>query len=468
MTESLETPIEQSEAARLSGTDLASLLLGTFLALFDFFVTNVSLPSIGADLHAYGVSLTLVVGAYALTYGSGLLLGSQLGGRYGHMRVFRIAMACFLVSSLVCAAARTPAVLIFGRVLQGASIAGVIPQILTMIKLRTTGDQRKRALSWYARTVAAGQVSGQVFGGLTISFNLFGMAWRWAFILSAVAAGLGILTSRNITDVRTRRGWDMPTYAGVTVAILLFFVAAVMPGGVSGTSLRIIAAVTGVLITAVIIRRERSRGKQGYPGDLSVLSSGPLLLSLLANACFYAFVTSFFFIYALYLQRGLSWSPAEAGAIFLAYAAGMNAGAYLVSHSDRTRNSRLLLIGTVFMTGGIGILIAGGLCPALAPLVTLVPGLALAGAGNGLLLPVLVGQAMSRVSPERAAAVSGILPTAQQLGGAVGVTILGALYLRLVGPLGDMGGYRRAFAVCAAVEIILLAATWITANSRRK
>src|SRR6516162_838857 len=133
---------------------LAVLLGGQFMALIDAFVVNVAMPSIGADLHASGAALQLVVGGYSAAYAMLLITGARLGDLYGRRRMYLLGVVVFTAASLACGLAPDSGLLIFARCAQGAAAAVLVPQILSVIQMRFTGPARATALS--GRGLAAG------------------------------------------------------------------------------------------------------------------------------------------------------------------------------------------------------------------------------------------------------------------------------------------------------------------------
>src|SRR5688572_14933566 len=106
------------------------LLAGAFLPIMDFFITNVALPSIDASLDASPAALELVIAGYGVAYAALLVLGGRLGDRYGRRRVFLGALVGFIVASAACGLAPTVEVLIVARIVQGATAALLVPQVL--------------------------------------------------------------------------------------------------------------------------------------------------------------------------------------------------------------------------------------------------------------------------------------------------------------------------------------------------
>ena len=177
---------------------LAVLLGGQFMALIDAFVVNVAMPSIGADLHASGAALQLVVGGYSAAYAMLLITGARLGDLYGRRRMYLLGVAVFTAASLACGLAPGSGLLILARCVQGAAAAVLVPQILSVIQMRFTGTARATALSAWGLVLATGAVVGVVLGGLLVSADLLGAGWRPVFLVNVP---LGILVALLVPRV---------------------------------------------------------------------------------------------------------------------------------------------------------------------------------------------------------------------------------------------------------------------------
>lgn len=138
------------------------LLAGGFLPIMDFFITNVALPSIDASLHASASSLELVIAGYGVAYAALLVLGGRLGDRYGRHRVFLGALVGFVVASLACGLAPAVGVLIAARIVQGATAALLIPQVLATFHHTLEGERKARAVALYGATSGIAAVVGQL------------------------------------------------------------------------------------------------------------------------------------------------------------------------------------------------------------------------------------------------------------------------------------------------------------------
>src|SRR2546430_3320658 len=178
---------------------LTTLLAGQFMALLDVTIVNVAMPTIRTDLHTTGAALQLIVAGYTVSYAMLLITGARLGDLFGRRRMYLIGLLTFTLSSLLCGLAPEEMTLIAARFLQGAGAAMMMPQIMSMIQIRFTGQARATALSAYLAVISVGAIAGMVLGGVLVEANLFGANWRPVFLVNVpVGLVLSLLVPRLV------------------------------------------------------------------------------------------------------------------------------------------------------------------------------------------------------------------------------------------------------------------------------
>src|SRR3954453_514884 len=203
---------------------LAVILAAAFLAGFDFFVVNVSIPSIRSSLHATFAEVQLVIASYGLTYAVLLISGGRLGDIYGRKRMFMWGVAAFTAASLLCGFAPSPAFLIAARALQGVAGALSFPQVLSIMQVTFPGNERAKAFGLFGTVIGTSSFSGNVLGGLLVSANIFGLSWRPIFLINLP---IGILTvaaaAKFVKETRSpkARRLDLGGVAIMTLALTL-------------------------------------------------------------------------------------------------------------------------------------------------------------------------------------------------------------------------------------------------------
>jgi MFS family permease len=410
---------------------LTLLLLGQFMGLIDLFVVNVAAPGISRDLHTTGTGLQLIVGGYIVAYAVLLITGARLGAMYGSKTVFIIGVALFTAASLACGLAPTASLLVVARLVQGAGTAAMIPQVMSLIQSRFTGPDRAKALSAYGVVLAAGATIGLVLGGLIVAANLFGLHWRPVFFINVpIGVALLVLAPKILPSsarLRTVRMDVVGLILGVFAVLLV--VAPLVLGTAYGWPLWLIASIpVGLIVGLVFIR---------YEARIAARGSAPLLNTAVFRAVGFAsglgtlaFMQvaygGFLFAFTLYLELTLHGSALVVGEIYLPMAITFGLTGFLW---------RRLPAGLHFYIApsGMAICAVGYLWSANAvdtgtngPL--LGAGLAVLGIGLGLSASPVITQSLQSVPGPRAADASGALTTTVQLGQALGVAILGAIY----------------------------------------
>ncbi|HEV2374029.1 MAG TPA: MFS transporter [Streptosporangiaceae bacterium] len=449
----------------LSPLGLATVLIGVLLPMVDFFIVNVALPTIAADLRASQPLLELVVSGYATAYALLLVLGGRLGDAAGRRRLFFAGMAAFTVTSLACGLAPDAWALVVGRAAQGASAAMMVPQVLSTIQATTTGERRARALGRYGATGGLAAVIGQLLGGLMVSANIAGLGWRPIFLVNVPigVAGL-ILAGRHVPETRAPAAARID---GPGTVLLGAVVLAVLIPLTEGRSLGwpawtwVLLGLAPLLLAAFWVAERRAERAGRHPlVPPSLLRHASMRRGLTLAIPFFAGFGGFMFCYALLAQQVLGDSALAAGTALVPMAAAFLAASLSTSRLLSRYGARVLTAGGILQ--GIGLVTIAATAylgwPHLAQsppaLAWLAPGMAVAGFGQGLLMSPLFGVVLSEVPPHAAGAGSGVLATTQQTALALGVATLGSLFLALAG---DGVGARTGVVVVLAIQTAVAA-----------
>jgi MFS family permease len=439
---------------RGGGTLLAVLLTGQAMATMDNSIVAVAAPTIRRTLGAGDAAIQLVLAGYTLAFAVMVVTGARLGDRYGHGRVFRLGLVGFTATSLACGLAPNPESLIVSRVLQGATGALMVPQVLTLIQLNFAGARRARAVALYSMVLALGVAGGQVVGGLTVALNLTGAPWRPAFLLNLpVGMGLLVAAGRHLPRHPSGSGARLDV---VGVAVLSVAMAALMapvvigrdqgwPGWAAGAVFGI--GLVGLAAFRAYERRLASRGAAPLV-DFDVLRPPGIRPGLLACFLIMGCYAAFLFTLTLHLQDGLGYGPLPAGLAFLPYPVGF---AVLSLGADRLPGhvrSLLPVSGPLVFAVAVVVLAtvvvaAGGWSWPAVPL------LFVAGAGHAAGFSPLFARILARVEPNRAATLSGMGSTGALLAAVAGVAAVGSAYLAVTG--GDADRSAAGFGTVAAI-----------------
>ncbi len=443
---------------------LPVILAATFMVVLDFFIVNVALPSMQTRLHASAGSVEWVVAGYSLSSAVLLISCSRLGDRFGRRRLLTLGLAVFTVASAACGAAPSSTALVAARIAQGVGAAMLMPNVLALIGVLYDGSDRLRALSAYGIAMGLAAVSGQLIGGALEALNPAGLGWRTVFLINLPIGVLALIATRALVpESRAPRagrvdaaGTALAT-AAVT-AIVLPLVEAQAHGWPLWTWLSLAAC---PLLIGVFVAQQRRLARAGGEPLLSpgLFASRAFTAGLAGQLVFWSGQASFFLVLSLYLQQGRGLDALDSGLVFT-----ILAGAYLATSMrapalTAVHGRRVLAVGAlVLATGQAALLAAVAIVGNDGSVVALAPGLLLVGAGMGLGITPLATLVMSSAPPAHIGSVSGVLATSQNIGSAIGVAAIGAIFY---GALGR--GYPVAFecsvGALAIVQLVVAALT---------
>ncbi|MFE1379034.1 MFS transporter [Streptomyces sp. NPDC058740] len=444
------TPPRTAAAVGPARPDLGSLglftvLLGAALPLIDFFIVNVALPTIDHDLAAGPALLELVVAGYGLSYAVLLVLGGRLGDLFGRRRLFLAGMAAFGLTSLACGLAPDAWSLVGARVAQGAAAALMLPQVLATIHSSTSGARHARALSLYGATAGLAMVAGQILGGVLVAADLAGSGWRAIFLVNVPVALLGLLlAARSVPETRSDRPAPVDVPGTLLLALsLLSLLAPLTEGRAAGwplwtwLSLAAFPFAAGAFWWVELRADRRGRTPLVPPRLLGLVSLRRGLAVVLPLSGGFS---GFMFVIAVALQQGLAMGAVASGLALVPMAVAFFGASLAGPRLVRRWGTRVVPVGAVFQGVGIGLIAwaVGGGWSELSVL-DLLPGMAVAGFGQGLQLPVLFRVVLSEVPGEQAGVGSGVMVTTQQSAMALGVATLGSLFLSLASSPAAMG-----------------------------
>ncbi len=416
---------------------LLVMLSGTFMAVLDFFIVNVALPSIQQDFHAGAGLLQLVVVGYGLANAALLVTGGRLGDLHGRRRLFVIGTGLFTLASAVCGLAPSLGVLIGARIAQGLASALMQPQVLAMLGMLYTGTHRAKAFSAYGLALGLAAASGQVIAGLLIHADVAGLGWRTCFLINLpIGAAMLALSGRvlpplrpTMTGQRTSR-LDLPGAALVALALT----AAVLPlvqGREAHWPLWSVACLAAcVPLFALFWRHQRRVTASGGQPLVSpaLLAHRPYMLGLLTTLTFFAGNASFYFVLALYLQQGLGLAPLEAGLVFTVLAGGFFATSMAAPWFARRLGRHAIVTGALVLAAGHALLAALVAGPQARSVALMLPVLLIQGCGLGLVMAPLASVVLAGLPTQHAGVASGVMATVQQVGNALGVALIGILF----------------------------------------
>jgi EmrB/QacA subfamily drug resistance transporter len=435
---------------------LVAVAFGLFMIMLDNTVVNVALPSIQRDLKVSVAGLEWVVNAYFLTFAVLMLTGGKLADLFGRRRIFVVGLVIFTASSLACGLASSGTMLIAARAVQGVGAAMMNPATLSIITATFPARQRGLAMGIWVGVSAVALALGPITGGLLAEHA----HWSWIFFINVPIGVFAILAARIVIreskDSSADQRLDLPglvTSGGALLALTYSLIEANNKGWTSPEILSLFAvAVVGLLAFVSLEKRQRAPML-----DLSLFrnrtfAGANATMALVALAMF-----GVFFFVSLFVQNILHYSPVQAGASFLPMTLCIIFFAPVAGKLSDRIGSRWL------MGGGMGLV---GISLVLFSLLTqhssfwnLFPALLVGGAGMAMAMTPTTAAAMSSVPVDKAGVGSGVLNSMRQVGGSLGVAIMGAIlgsYIS-VGPRSPLfpgqfvNGFQAALHVAAGI-----------------
>jgi EmrB/QacA subfamily drug resistance transporter len=424
---------------------LPVLVAGVFLVVLDFFIVNVAMPSIQQGLGANASQLEWVVAGYGLTLASCLLTTGRVGDRIGRRRMFSLGVGVFTTTSLLCALATTPDLLIVARLVQGIGAAMIMTSMLSLIGVLFQGPDRAKAISVYGMVMGVAAAGGQVIGGALIQADVFGLGWRAIFLIN-VPVGLAIvaLAPRLVPESRA----DNPARLDpVGLILLTATVTALVLPLIEGQQAGWLAwtwgvlALSGVLLAATVRQQNQLAARGGeplFPPALSAVRTFRVGLAL--QLVYWCGQASFYLFLALYLQRARGLSALDSGLMFSILAVAYLATSMKAPELTEKHGRRLVTLGAITIMAGLLSLLAALAAGNSGSLWLLAPGLLAVGAGQGWCITPLASIVLSHAEPAQAGTVTGALSTTQQVGNCLGIAVIGVIFFGI-----GSGGTPAAF-----------------------
>jgi EmrB/QacA subfamily drug resistance transporter len=443
---------------------LTLLAVAEFMLTLDLSIVNVALPAIGSDLGFSESSLQWVVNGYALTFAGFLLLGGRAADLFGGRRVFLGALTVFAVASLACGAATGQGTLVAARIVQGLSAGVLSPATLSI--LTATYDQpqaRNRALSiWTAVAIGGGAVGALVGGVLTDA-----LSWRWIFLVNVPVGALLIALAAARLPRRDpaagRRDLDVAGAITVTAGLTALVSGLIRTDSASWGSAEVVGALAlaAVLLGAFVVIETRLASGPLVP--LAVFRSRLVSAGNLMSFLSFVPVMATWFFLTLYLQGVRGYTPIQAGLIFLPMSLAVIGGSQLSFRVLARVDARLL-----FAAGGLlaaaGMAWLGRLSADTSIAAVIVPACVAMGGGGLMFAPITVA-CTSGVAADQGGLASGLLNTTRQIGGALGLAVLGTIaasHTAAHAADGQAAALTAGYATALTVGAAIFVATAIT------
>jgi EmrB/QacA subfamily drug resistance transporter len=471
--------VAPANTPRAKNLALALLALTQFVVVLDAAIVNVALPSIGKALDFNQDDLSWVVNAYTLTFGGFLLLGGRMADLIGRRRMFIGGLILFSLASLLGGLAQSDVWLVAARAAQGLGAALVSPAALSLVTtMFAEGAERNRALGVWGAVAGSGGAAGVLFGGLLTEYA----GWEWVlFVNVPIGLAAAALAPRLLPESRNeeRTSFDIAGAVSVTagLALLVYTVVDANNAGWGSTQTIALGAVALVLLALFIGIEARTRHPL-MPFSIFRLRTlrGANVVGLLIGMSLF----SMFFFISLYMQQVLGYSALKAGLAYLPLAVGIIVSAGVASQLVTRLGFKPVLVSGMLLIGGALVWFAQVSAPGGTYLGDILFPSLVSAVGLGFAFVPVTIAAVTGTKPDEAGLASGLINTAQQVGGALGLAILAAVANGRTDSVAKAGershaialteGFQDAFLVGAGFALLgaLLAATMISSRDSRE
>jgi EmrB/QacA subfamily drug resistance transporter len=404
---------------------MALLAAAQFVVVLDAAIVNVALPSIGTDLNFSQENLSWVVNAYTLTFGGFLLLGGRMADLIGRRRLFLSGLILFGIASLAGGLATTDAQLIAARAVQGLGAAMLSPAALSLVTvIFSEGAERNKAFGVWGAVAGSGGAAGVLLGGVLTEY----LGWEWVLFVNApIGIGAALLATRLLPESRLTGARHFDVVGGITVTagltlLVYAIVEATDAGWGSAQTLGLGAVALGLLGAFVAIEQRAAAPLMPFGIFSSRTRTGANVVALLVAMALFAM----FFFVSLYMQQVLGYDALQAGVAYLPLALGIIVSAGLASALVTRFGFKPVLLSGLLLVA-VGLVWFSRVTPG-GDYVTHILGPSLVAAvGLGFAFVPMTIASMSQVAGHEAGLASGLLNTAQQIGGALGLAILATI-----------------------------------------
>ncbi len=433
---------------------LLALCLGYFMTILDVTIVNVALVNIKEQLSANVTGLQWIVDGYALVFASMLLTGGALGDRRGSRTIFLVGFALFTLASTLYSLAPTLLILQIARAFQGLGAALLVPNSLALLNtIYTSARKRAQAIGIWAAVASIGALSGPLLGGFLV--NAFG--WRSIFLINLPIGIIGfLLTFRSITPAtpQAERSLDLPGQGAGILALGLLTFALIEGNSLGRLSPPILAAYAGsVLFFLLLLWREKTISQPMLP--LALFQEKTFSATNFVALCQTFTFMGFLFVISLFLQQVQHYSPSLTGlALLPSFGLALVASSLSGTLMARIGAKRVMVMGLILSAVAcFGFL----LVETRTSYLLLACIIAVLGFGLASVLPAMTEAAISHAPGAQSGVASGMLNVSRQVGGVIGVAILGAL---VANQQAFLSGMHLAFVIAGGVLVLALAVAW--------
>lgn len=413
---------------------MTALLMAGFMNLIDVSIVNVALPSLQEAFDANNSQIEWVVAIYILTFALFLLPAGRLGDVVGRRRMFILGVCVFTVASALCGMAGSIYALVAARVLQGIGGAMMTPQTLAIVPALFAPKERGTAFALFGLSSGLATVAGPVLGGFLVGADVYGMGWRPIFLVNLPVGVIAIVAAlRFVPKLPGQKELEIDGVgiglAALTVLLVLF---PLIEGRQLDWPVWIFVMLFGSLpALGLFVWWQMRRLAQGKAQLLPVAllknrnyMTGTILVMLL-----FAGIPGFFLVLAIFLQVGNGLTPLQSGMTTMPFSIGVLIASIAAGRLGNRWPRLRISVGGGFLTVAMLALpfVVRQVASDISPTSFILP-LLIAGLGLGTSVSSMFNIVLSQVSERDTGSASGALQSFQQLGGALGLAVMGQLF----------------------------------------
>lgn len=412
---------------------LVAVCAGMFMLLLDVTIVVVAQPSIQAGLHASFSEVQWTLDAYALTLAALLLISGVLADRYGRRLLFAVGLSIFTLGSLLCGLAVSPLMLILSRIGQGIGGAIMFATSLALLGHSFRGRERGVAFGVWGAVTGIATALGPVLGGLIIAGAGTAEGWRWVFLVNVLIGAVAVpMAAWQLPHSRSRvpRRFDPVGLCLLSAGLILLLVPLVEGQQEGWPAWCYVCLGASAIVLALLALWEMHAERRGMDPLLkpSLFAEASFSAGAVFAIAFFAGFTSVLFTISILWQEGLGRSALTTGLLAVPFSVGSLVSASISDKLSAKMGRMVLVTGCAMVAAGIGLAtLAIHLSAPIPGNWSLVGPLLLAGLGNGIVVAPNQDFVLARVPEQEAGTAGATLGTAQRLGSAIGIAIIGTV-----------------------------------------
>jgi len=414
---------------------LVIVALAFVMDLLDSTIVNIAIPSIKANLSASYSAIQWIVAGYSLAFALLLVTGGRMGDVFGYKKLFLIGIGGFTIASLLSGVSQDSSMLIAARVLQGSMAALMVPQVMSLMQVMYKPAERGGINGLFGGLGGLAATLGPIVGGLLIKANIFSLDWRPIFLINVPIGLFGLFAAiKYLPDGKSSHPLklDFVGTAIIMIALLLLVFPLIQGRELNWPLWSFIMMAVSIPIFGIFAWWQKHKERtDGSPLILPALFKNRSFgVGLSVNMIFEMAMIGYFLTFGLLLQIGLGFTPIHAALTGIPLAIGIGFTMAVLGKNVIPKLGRYsLTFGTILM----------GLGAAIVTVVIyhyglglhswqLIPGLIIMGAGMGGVFGALFAAVLNGADPRHAGSASGALNAVQQLGGVIGVAVVGVIF----------------------------------------